>query len=41
MSNAVTSRAVDRSTAAANAGALLEVAGVRMEFPGVLALDDV
>ncbi len=41
MSNAVTSRAVDRSTAAANAGALLEVAGVRKEFPGVLALDDV
>src|SRR4029450_13666651 len=30
-----------RNAAAANAGALLEVAGVRKEFPGVVALDDV
>ena len=36
-----TATAADRSAAAANAGALLEVAGVRKEFPGVLALDDV
>jgi inositol transport system ATP-binding protein len=41
MPNAATTRAADRSAAAANAGALLEVAGVRKEFPGVLALDDV
>jgi inositol transport system ATP-binding protein len=41
MTSAVTAKAANRSAAAASAGALLEVAGVRKEFPGVLALDDV
>src|SRR5262245_51164535 len=41
MTSAATAKTADRSAAAANAGALLEVAGVRKEFPGVLALDDV
>jgi inositol transport system ATP-binding protein len=41
MTSAATATAADRSAAAAHAGALLEVAGVRKEFPGVLALDDV
>jgi inositol transport system ATP-binding protein len=41
MTSAAIATAADRSAAAAHAGALLEVAGVRKEFPGVLALDDV
>jgi inositol transport system ATP-binding protein len=41
MTSAMTAQTAARNAAAANAGALLEVAGVRKEFPGVVALDDV
>jgi inositol transport system ATP-binding protein len=41
MAIALDTRAADRSAAAANADVLLEVSGVRKEFPGVVALDDV
>jgi len=41
MNSATTAQAAERNAAAATAGSLLEVAGVRKEFPGVVALDDV
>jgi inositol transport system ATP-binding protein len=41
MTSMLDTRAEDRRTAVASGAALLEVAGVRKEFPGVVALDDV